>query len=104
VITDGCSYRRDQVPACTFARCLELQPDYALRRAEAGGPIPFLDPADVPVEDGEFTAWYRSHARRFFGLDEDGPVAPFGLHDLEHKATPGGRPSTPWPATVATST
>jgi hypothetical protein len=92
VITDGCTYRRDQVPACTFAECLELQPDYSLRRAEAGGPIPFIDPADVPVDDGEFTTWYRSHARRFFGVDEAAPGETFGLHDLEHKATPN-RPS-----------
>ena len=89
VITDGCTYRRDQIPACTFAECLELQPDYSLRRAEAGGPIPFLDPADIPVDDREFTSWYRSHARRFFGVGEEVPGEPFGLHDLEHKATNG---------------
>ena len=32
-ITDGASYRRDQIPACTFAECLRRQPDYPLRRS-----------------------------------------------------------------------
>jgi hypothetical protein len=85
-------YRRDQIPACTFARCLELQPDYSLRRAEDGGLIPFLDPVDIPLDDREFTAWYRAHVRRFFGLDAEAPDAPFSLHDLEHK-TSNGLPS-----------
>ncbi len=34
VLTDGCSYRRDRVPACTFRECLEQQPDYPLRHAD----------------------------------------------------------------------
>ena len=35
VITDGCTYRRDHIPACTLAECLEMMPDYALRHADA---------------------------------------------------------------------
>ena len=35
-ITDGCSYRRDQIPSGTFADCLATAPDYPIRRLEAG--------------------------------------------------------------------
>ena len=90
VITDGCTYRRDQIPACPFSECLRLQPDYALRRAEDGGPIPFLDPAEVPVDDAGFTAWYRGHARRFFGRHLDDRTEPYELHDQRHKLVVGG--------------
>ena len=90
VVTDGCTYRRDQVPACTLARCLELQPDYMLRRAEEGGPILFQDPATIPIADAEFTTWYHDHARWFFGVvTEAGPTLPFTVHDLEHKRAGG---------------
>jgi hypothetical protein len=89
VITDGCTYRRDQIPACTYAECLRLQPDYAIHRVEAGGPIPFLDPAEVPIDDAEFTAWYREHSRRFFGIEGETTNQPFAIHDLEHKKTAG---------------
>ena len=70
VITDGCTYRRDQIPACTYAECLEIQPDYPLRRAEADSGIPFIDPATIPDDDAEFTNWYRNHVKRFFGVSE----------------------------------
>jgi hypothetical protein len=86
-ITDGCTYRLDQVPACTFAECLRLKPDYPIRRAEDGDGIPFLDPATIPQDDGEFTLWYRDHAKRFF--DAGGPEFHdlVGAHALEHKQT-----------------
>jgi hypothetical protein len=89
VITDGCTYRRDQIPACTYADCLRLQPDYPIHRAEAGGPIPFLDPADVPSDDAEFTAWYRDRNRCFFEVEGDTANHPFTIHALEHKQTAG---------------
>src|SRR5262249_39317136 len=33
-ITDGVTYRRDQVPSCSYAECLERRPDYPVSRAE----------------------------------------------------------------------
>ncbi len=30
VITDGYTYRLDQIPACTLKECLRIQPDYML--------------------------------------------------------------------------
>jgi len=96
VITDGCSYRRDQVPACTYAECLRLQPDYPIRRAEAGSAIPFLDPAAVPSDDAAFAAWYTAHARAFF--EAAGPeygeffdaTAPEHKRDCDALACDGG--------------
>jgi hypothetical protein len=72
--TDGCSLRRDQIPACTFAECLRRMPDYPVRRADAGDGIPFLDPATVPLDRDGFAAWYREHLRRFFGDDHPEPL------------------------------
>src|SRR6478609_11218157 len=66
VITDGCTYRRDQVPRATFADCLGQDADYPIRRAESG--IAFHAPEHVPEDDTTFTAWYRQHAKDFFGV------------------------------------
>jgi hypothetical protein len=90
VITDGCTYRLDQIPACTFAECLELQPDFALRRAEEGGPIPFLDPAEIPPDDEGLNTWYRDHVLRFFNVSGPEYERFFGLHHLESKETAAG--------------
>jgi hypothetical protein len=86
-ITDGCTYRLDQVPACPYAECLRLRPDYPIRRAEDGGGIPFLDPGTIPQDDAQFTAWYREHVKRFFGVAGEEYEALFDTHDLEHKQT-----------------
>ena len=85
VITDGCSYRRDQVPACTYAECLRLQPDYPIRRAEAGSAIPFIDPADVPGDDAAFAPWFTAHATAFFEAGGPEYEAFFGATAPEHK-------------------
>jgi hypothetical protein len=86
-ITDGCTYRRDQIPACTFAECLRRRPDYPIRRAEDGGGIPFLDPRDIPEDDAGFTQWYRGHVKQFFGVTEPAYDRLFDTHALEHKKT-----------------
>jgi hypothetical protein len=82
VITDGCTYRRDQIPAGTFAECLAACPDYPLTRAGFDGA--FVNPAVVPV-DAAFTAWYRDHVKQFFGVNGPEYDQLFGLHSLEHK-------------------
>ena len=83
VITDGCTYRRDQVPAGTFADCLARRDDYPVNRTGFQGP--FLDTAAVPADDAAFTQWYRSHVKRFFGVSAPEYDQLFGLHALEHK-------------------
>jgi hypothetical protein len=83
VITDGCNYRKDQVPAGTFAECLAACPEYAINRAGFRGP--FQDPASIPTEEGAFTAWYAQHVRRFFAVDGPEYDWLFGLHELTHK-------------------
>jgi hypothetical protein len=86
-ITDGCTYRLDQVPACTFRECLRLQPDYPIRRADDSG-IRFLDPTTIPTDNDEaFTNWYREHVRRFFEVSDPKYEKLFDLHKLEHKKT-----------------
>ena len=87
VITDGCSYRRDRIPACTFAECLSIMPDYPLRHADEASGIPFVNPESIPHDDVGFTAWYREHVRRFFGISGSELDAVIALHDLEHKST-----------------
>jgi hypothetical protein len=82
VITDGCTYRADQIPGLTFTDCLAACPDYPVNRGEFSGP--FLDPAAIPVDDG-FTTWYREHVKRFFGVAGAEYDWLFGLHALEHK-------------------
>lgn len=86
-ITDGCTYRLDQVPACTYEECLRIRPDYSIRRAEEGDGISFVDPKTIPQDDAGFTIWYREHAKRFFGVSGSDYDALFGTHDLEHKRT-----------------
>src|SRR5262249_29832310 len=39
VITDGCNYRRDQVPARTFKECLARYGDYPINRVGFDGPF-----------------------------------------------------------------
>jgi hypothetical protein len=68
-ITDGCTFRLDQIPAIPYAECLRKKPDYPIRRAEEGEDIPFLDPATVPTDPEGFASWYRQHAKWFFDLD-----------------------------------
>ena len=85
-ITDGCSFRRDQIPACTFAECLRLWPDYPLHRPESGE-IPFLDPADVPENDAEFTLWLQERTKRFFQASGSPFAELVLLPALEHKQT-----------------
>lgn len=86
-ITDGCTYRRDQIPAVPFAECLKIMPEYTVRRAEDGDGIPFLDPTDVPGDDAGFTAWLHSRLRWFFGVEDEGYDSFFGTHSFEHKKT-----------------
>lgn len=88
VITDGCTYRLDQIPDCAFAECLQIQPDYPLRRAEAEAGIPFVDPASIATDDAEFTIWFREHLKRFFGVSGADYDELFSTHALEHKRTP----------------
>lgn len=89
-ITDGCSYRLDQIPACSYTECLRILPDYPLRRAEADDGIPFLDPEGIPRDDQRFTGWYREHVRRFFGDSSSAFRELIGSHDLEHTLHDGG--------------
>src|SRR5262249_12729667 len=84
VITHGCTYCRDQIPAGTFAECLAPCPHYPIHRPglDRG---PFLDPATVPEGDAAFSDWYRGHVQRFFGVSGPEYDHLFGLHALEHK-------------------
>ncbi len=85
VITDGCTYRRDQIPAVPLGECLRLQPDYLVGRAEAGGPIPFLPTDQVPLDDREFDVWFRKHVRWFLGQTETSPIERFPFEHKAHK-------------------
>ena len=93
VITDGCSYRRDRIPDCTFDECLQIMPDYPLRHADENSGIPFIDPEAIPSDDAGFTEWYRGHVKRFFGVSGGELDAVVALHNLEHKLT--GETGTP---------
>ena len=88
VITDGCTYRRDRIPACTYAECLRRMPDYPLRHADIGDNIPFHDPHEVP-DDDTFTEWYRLHAQRFFGTRGEEFQNLLAIHRIAHKLTAG---------------
>ncbi len=83
-ITDGCTYRRDQIPAARFADCLLVHSDYPIRRAEEGDGITFLEPSSVPADGAAFNDWYRRHVRWFF---ECGSVLDelVSIHELVHK-------------------
>jgi hypothetical protein len=83
VVTDGCTYRLDQIPARTFAACLAACPEYSINRADVNGP--FLDPSTIPADDAGFTNWYREHVKRFFAVRGPDYDALFGMHSLEHK-------------------
>jgi hypothetical protein len=87
LITDGCTYRADQVPACSFEECLSKQAEYPLRRAEDDSRIPFLNAAKIPVESRAFTSWCRQHIKQFFGVSGQEYDELFGTHDLEHRPT-----------------
>lgn len=86
-ITDGCTYRLDQIPACTYRECLQLKADYPIHRADEGDGIPFVDPASIPGDDAGFTAWYREHVRKFFEVEGVEYDSFFSTHSLEHKKT-----------------
>jgi hypothetical protein len=86
-ITDGCSYRLDQIPSCTFAECLQAKPDYPIRRAEDKDGILFLSPAEIPLDDAGFTKWYREHVRRFFAVTDGRLDDLLDTHALAHKLT-----------------
>jgi hypothetical protein len=86
-ITDGCTYRLDQIPACTFEECLRHKPDYPVRRAEEGDGVPFVDPASIPQDDAGFTDWLRGHIKRFFGVEGAEYDRLLGTHSLAHKET-----------------
>jgi hypothetical protein len=87
VITDGCTYRRDQIPNATLAQCLGTSPDYPMLRVDEC--LSFVDPATVPQDDDAFTAWYRRHVKEFFGVDGPEYDKLFGIHRLEHKRSGG---------------
>jgi hypothetical protein len=93
VVTDGCVYRRDRVPAATLADCLRAAPDYPLDADAWAGP--YLDPAAVPEDDAAFTAWYPAHARQFFGSAAGGRLDELlAMHALAHKwVGPDRRPA-----------
>jgi hypothetical protein len=84
-ITDGTVYRRDQIPAGTFAEVLEQLSDYPQHRAEAESDLGFLPVNLVPTEDAAFTAWYRKRAAAFFDTQNEDFCRLVSLHDFEHK-------------------
>jgi len=85
VITDGCTYRRDQIPNGTFEECLRQQNDYPLLRAEATSQISFCQESTIPSKNDEFTDWFRGHVKHFFNVEGEDYDRLFGLHCLEHK-------------------
>lgn len=90
LITDGCTYRADQIPACTFSECLGQQLDYPLNRAESG--ITFFDSKSIPTETQEFTNWYINRAKEFFGVTGEAYDKLFSTHSLGHKSVKKGDP------------
>ena len=91
VITDGCTFRKDRIPAVPLAQCLKLQPDYPLRHADDKSRIPFLDPAKIPDQEQQFIRWYRRHVAWFFGAEGNSRdiQTVVSLHRLEFKRIPG---------------
>jgi hypothetical protein len=83
VITDGVLYRRDRVPAGTFAARLKHNPDYPLLHTADG---PFIDTNIIPEADAEFTDWYVGQVLQFFGVTGRPEYESlFRLHSLSHK-------------------
>jgi hypothetical protein len=93
-ITDGCTYRRDQVPAGTLTDCLTVNPCYPAERAEDGPDVRFLDPDGIPTDDSEFNRWLICHIARFFGVPVRQVRELFGDHRVAHK--PAGEGRGPW--------
>ena len=87
VITDGCTYRLDQIPSCSFEECLRIKPDYCLQRPSNTDGIPFHGSTGVPLDDSAFTAWFQENAIRFFGNPSPGFRELVTGHPLEHKTT-----------------
>jgi hypothetical protein len=73
------------VPAGTLTESLATCHDDPINRASFQGP--FLDPATIPTDNAGFTAWYRGHVQRFFGVSGSAYDRLFGLHELEHKTS-----------------
>ncbi|WP_020476586.1 hypothetical protein [Zavarzinella formosa] len=82
VITDGCTYCRNQIPAGTLVDCLALDAEYPLRRMKKGV---FLNPRAIPTDDGKFTEWLKKRIRRFFGQNETGLGELLAIFRFEHK-------------------
>jgi len=87
LITDGCVYRRDRIPRCTFRECLQKMSDYPLRHADPLAGIDFFQPEQIPEKDADFDRWLWRHIRRFFGLDQTAAERLL-IHQVEHKLTP----------------
>lgn len=87
IITDGCTYRKDQIPSCTYEQCLQIQADYPIRRGEAEDWLSFHSPREVPDDDAAFTSWLRDHCAFFFQATPQAISELFGKHKLEHKLT-----------------
>jgi hypothetical protein len=84
-ITDGCTYRRDQIPSCTYEECLKRKQNYPILRADVEDGIPFCDPGEVPPDGAEFRAWLLENLARFYQVSADVIVDLFQGHEFEHK-------------------
>lgn len=84
--TDGCTYRADRIPSCTFAECLRRQPDYPLHHTDETSRIPFYDPAEIPQDDAAFAKWYPTHVQTFLDISSEA-ASRILIHQLEHKPT-----------------
>lgn len=93
VVTDGCLFRADEVPACTLAECLECDPLYMVRRPDPEA-LSMRRASNIPEDDAAFTDWYRRHVRRFLGIEGNDPELEWllDLHGLTLKEV-GGRKS-----------
>jgi hypothetical protein len=89
-ITDGCTYRADQVPSMTFEETLKALPSYLIRRADSDSGIRFRRKSKIPTEDKAFDEWLRQHVARFFSVSRMQVDALFGQHAIEHKADGNG--------------
>jgi len=84
-ITDGCSYRKDQIPKCTYSECLSRKCDYPIQRAESGDGISFYNPEEIPSGETEFCHWLLDHMAAFYQVGRENILEIFGVLDLEHK-------------------